>query len=137
MVGPAPPPLGIASQVVDQTNGKRPRSSMAARRRSEGQDVSCRGALAERAHDVLVERALAAGAVKPFSDDDEDPPAPAPLLIANEPEYFAVGFRRGHPVEVTLRLDVEPRVRQCIEDARVGLLASAENRPVALTLDPK
>jgi hypothetical protein len=110
---------------------------MTAWRRAEGQDVSCRGSFAERGDDVFPERALTARAMKPFTSDDQDPPAPASLLVANKPKNFAVGFGLGHPVKVALRLDLEPRVRQCIEDAGVGLLASAHDRPIALALDPK
>jgi len=110
---------------------------MTPRCRAEGQHISCRCALAERADDVLPESALAARAVKPLANDDQDPPVPALLVVAHKPQNSVIGFRRGHPMQIAFCLDFEPRVRQGVDNAGVGRVAVAEDTSVAVALHQK
>ena len=86
---------------------------------AEGEDESGRGAFAEGIDYRGLQCSLAAWAVQSLADDDQDPPFAAPLAVANEAVHFALGLPDGVTVEIALRLDLESRVFQAVENAGV------------------
>jgi hypothetical protein len=103
--------------------------------RSKGQNETRRRTFAQRIDDARLERAFAAGAVKAFADDDEDPSFAIALRLPNEAMDLALRFSSGLSMQIALGFDFELRVFEGVENAGVRGTSLAEDDAVAFTLD--
>lgn len=89
----------------------------------------------QRGNDLIAESGFPIPAVEPFAGDDPNPAKAVLLAVSNESKHFPLGLAHGEPMQVALRLDLEPRVLERVKHAsvRVGSLSSDDS--VALPLD--
>ena len=120
---------------VDEPNDERSGPAEVPWSSSEGEDETGRGAPAERLDDLVVEGSFAGRAVQALSDDDAHPALSASLALLDEPKHLAFGFPDRVPVKIALRLDLELRILEGIDDACMHRLARPEHDSVALTVD--
>ena len=81
-----------------------------------------------------LQRSLASWAVQPLADDEQDPSLAVLLTLSDETVHLALGLSDGVAMQITLRLHLELRVLEGVEDARMRGAPLPEDDFVALTL---